>query len=66
MSAPSSPRRTLHLAVGGFSVSKLEAIKEASNAAGNATEVLVLTEANAREAVEKIFSTDSVAVWGEL
>ncbi|HEY0255820.1 MAG TPA: hypothetical protein VGC39_00140 [Candidatus Methylacidiphilales bacterium] len=66
MSASSSPRRILHLAVGGFPVSKLEEIRKSSGMARDATEILVLTEANAREAVEKIFSAEGIAVWGSL
>jgi hypothetical protein len=56
----------MHLAMGDFLVAKLEELKKTSDAAGDVTEIFVLTEANAREAVEKIFSADGVAVWGEL
>jgi cell division ATPase FtsA len=66
MSAPSSSRRILHLAVDGFPISKLEEIKEASNMTGDVTEIVILTEANARETLEKIFLADGIAVWGEL
>jgi hypothetical protein len=65
MNASSPPRRILHLAVGGFPVSKLEELKKSSDEAGDTTEIFVLTEATAGEAVEKIFSTDGIAVWGE-
>lgn len=66
MSSTSPSHRILHLAVGNFSASKLEELKKSSEAAGDTTEIFVLIEANAREAVEKIFSVDGVAVWGEL
>jgi hypothetical protein len=66
MSSPASSRRLLHLAAGRSSVSRLEEIKKCSDASGGASEIFVLTEETAREAVEKIFSADSVMVWGEL
>jgi hypothetical protein len=53
----SHPRRVLHLVVEGFPAEKLKEIEG---------EVLHLTETNAREALEKIFAADTVAVWGKL
>ena len=66
MSAVSSPRRMLHLVVGDFPVARLEEVKASALAAGEEAEIFTLTEANAREALEKIFSSDAVAVWGGL
>ncbi len=60
MSEPTPARRTLHLIVEGFPPDKLPAAKQPSD------EIFKLTEATAREALEKIFEADSVAVWGEL
>ena len=34
--------------------------------AGPEAEVFTLTEANAREALEKIFAADAVSVWGRV
>jgi len=34
--------------------------------AGAEAEVFTLTEANAREALEKIFAADAVSVWGRV
>ena len=62
----SQPRHIVHLAIGGFPVEQLEEIAKLSSLSGSETEIFVLTEASAREALEKIFSADSVAVWGEL
>ncbi len=59
MSESSPSRRVLHLVVGGYSVEKVKETTRADDA-----EILPLTEANAREALEKIFAADSVAVWG--
>ncbi len=61
-----SSRRILYLAVGGFPVATLEEMAALSGQNQITTEILVLTETNAREALEKIFSADGVAVWGEL
>lgn len=62
MSETSSPHRVLHLVVEGASDA------EAREMAGKnaATEIFTLTEANAREALEKIFAADTVAVWSDL
>lgn len=57
MSEPSHPRRVLHLVVEGFPA---EREKELDG------EVVRLTEANAREALEKIFAADTVAVWTKI
>jgi len=65
MSEPSAPRRILHLVVDGFSGARLEEITGASAGNTDVTEILPLTEANAREALEKIFAADTVAVWSK-
>jgi hypothetical protein len=65
MSLSSPSRRILHLAVGAFPLSRLEEIRKVSDAAGDTTGIFVLTETNASEALEKIFSADSIAVWAE-
>jgi len=53
-----TPHRALHLVLEGFPAERLKEI----SADGNA-EIFPLTEANAKEALEKIFAADSVAVW---
>jgi hypothetical protein len=58
MSDPTHPSRALHLVVEGFPESKLAELK-----ADDTTEIVHLTEAKAREALEKIFAADTVAVW---
>jgi hypothetical protein len=58
---PAAPRRVLHLVVEGFPEDRLKEL----SAEGNA-EVFHLSEATAKEALEKIFAADSVAVWTEL
>ena len=63
MSEENSPRRVLHLIVEGFSA---EREKELSESADPTAEIVHLTEANAGEALEKIFAADTVAVWGKV
>jgi hypothetical protein len=53
-----APRRALHLVLEGFPEERLKEIAAAGNA-----EIFHLTETNAKEALEKIFAADSVAVW---
>jgi hypothetical protein len=65
MSEPSLPRRVLHLVVEGFPPERLKEL-DATATAGDLTEIFALTEANAGEALEKIFTADTVAVWGAL
>jgi len=60
MSGSSENRRVLHLVVEGF-----PAEGEAQLVAEGA-EIFHLTESNAREALEKIFAADTVAVWGKM
>jgi hypothetical protein len=62
----SHPRRILHLVVEGFSADKLKEIAGSSPETAGVTEIFPLTEANAREALEKIFAADTVAVWGPI
>ena len=54
MSDSSHPRRVLHLVVEGFPAEKEKELEG---------EIVHLTEMNAREALEKIFEADAVAVW---
>lgn len=62
----SSPRRILHLIVEGLSPARLEEIAESVGGEGDVTEIFQLTESSAREALEKIFTADTIAVWGEV
>lgn len=66
MSETSPPRRVLHLIVEGFPPGRLQEIAGTSSGTDDVTEIFELTEANAREALEKIFAADTVAVWGDL
>ena len=66
MNEPSAPRRILHLVMEGFPVDGLAEIADSSPGATDVTEVFPLTEANALEALEKIFAADTVAAWGSL
>ncbi len=66
MSENSSPRRVLHLVIEGFPAAKLAELSAPSPASQSVTEIMPLTEANAAEALEKIFAADTVAVWGQV
>ena len=66
MSETPLPRRVLHLIVEGLSPARLEKIAGSVGGAGDVTEIFQLTESSAREALEKIFAADTVAVWGEV
>jgi len=66
MSETSSSRCVLHLIVEGFPPDRLKEIEGSAGGAGDITEIFQLTEASAREALEKIFVADTVAVWGEI
>jgi hypothetical protein len=57
----SAPYNILHLVIEGYPAVRLEEIVESSP--GTVTEIFPLTEANAREALEKIFAADTIAVW---
>ena len=61
MSETSSPRRVLHLVVEGASAARAEETADLSKDV--TSEIFTLTEANAREALEKIFAADTLAVW---
>ena len=61
MSESSPTRRVLHLVVGDYPVEKVKEVTKADDA-----NILPLTEANAREALEKIFAAEGVAVWSKL
>jgi hypothetical protein len=62
----SPPRLVLHLIVEGFSAARLDEIIGSGNVKDKVVEVFQLTEANAHEALQKIFAADTVAVWGEI
>lgn len=64
MSEISSPRRVLHLVIEGASAAKAEEIAGFSKDV--TSEIFTLTEGNASEALEKIFATDTIAVWTDL
>jgi len=66
MSEASSSRRILHLVVEGFPAARLGEIAGSTGGANDVTEIFELTEASAREALEKIFAADTVAVWGSV
>ncbi len=67
MSDPTpAPRRILHLVIDDFPAEKLAEIVEASPKAAGETEIVALTKANAREALDLIFAADTVAVWSKL
>jgi hypothetical protein len=60
-----TPRKALHLVLEGFPVEQLDEVMKSARAIGTA-EIFHLTEANAKEALEKIFAADTVAVWTRL
>ena len=62
----SEPHRVLHLVVEGLSEERRRELERIAAAPGAASEIFPLTEKNAREALEKIFAADTVAVWGSL
>jgi hypothetical protein len=62
----SATRHMLHLTVEGLSPARREELEKLAARAGGAAEIMALTEANSREALEKIFAADAVAVWGAL
>lgn len=55
------PRKFLYLVVEGLPDAQRPVVPAAAGA-----EVFVLNEANAREALGKIFAADGVSVWGEV
>jgi hypothetical protein len=61
----SAPRRALHLVLEGFPVERIEEIAKPTSP-NQTAEIFQLTEANAKEALEKIFAADGVAVWTRL
>ena len=60
-----TPHRVLHLIVEGFPPERAAELS-ASAKAEDTTEVFELTESSAKEALEKIFAADTVAVWGKV
>jgi len=61
-----TPRRVLHLVIEGFPSDRLAELSTPTPGATDVIEVFPLTEANAGEALEKIFAADAVAVWGKI
>jgi len=61
-----NPRRILHLVIEDFPAGKLAKIVESLPANTAEMEIFPLTQENAREALEKIFAADTVAVWGDV
>lgn len=61
-----APRRILHLVVEGFSTAGLAEIAKPIPGSAETIEVFPLNETNGREALEKIFAADTIAVWGNL
>jgi hypothetical protein len=61
-----NPRRILHLVINHFPAARLAEIVKSSPHTAGGTEIFPLTAANAREALEKIFAADTVAVWGQV
>jgi hypothetical protein len=59
-------RRILHLVVEGFPADGLRELESFPSGTEDITEIFQLTEANAREALEKIFAADTVAVWAKV
>jgi hypothetical protein len=66
MSETTAPRHVLHLVIEGFPAERATELNAPSSGSTDIIEVLPLTEANAREALEKIFAADMVAVWGKV
>ena len=60
------PRRILHLVIDGYPATQLAEVLEASPETTGATEIFALSPASAREALDKIFAADTIAVWGKL
>jgi hypothetical protein len=65
MSETPTTRRILHLVIEGFPADRLAELSAPSPEKRDTTEIFHLTEANAAEALEKIFAADAVAVWGK-
>ena len=61
-----NPRRVLHLVIGDFPAGRLAEIVEVLTPNIVEMDIFPLTEANAGEALEKIFAADTVAVWGKI
>jgi hypothetical protein len=66
MSETSPPRRILHLVIEGFPADQLKLLSAPSPGTTDIAEIFQLTEDSAREALEKIFASDTVTVWGKV
>jgi len=64
MSEASVPHRVLHLIVEGFPPARLEELAGSTIGTDEVAEIFELSEASAREALEKIFAAATIAVWG--
>ena len=60
------PRRILLLLIEGLSAERLDEMVQSSPQTADATEIFSLTKDTAREALELIFASDTVAVWGRI
>jgi len=61
-----TPRRILHLVIDGFPAEKVAQLVESAPASASPTEILTLTKTNAREALDLIFASDTIAVWSSI
>jgi hypothetical protein len=66
MSESPAPRRILHVVLEGFPAERLKELSEAPSGRSDVTEIFHLTQANAQEALGKIFAADTIAVWGKI
>jgi len=57
-----NPRRSLYLVVEGLPEAQRPVVPHGETG----VEIFTLNESNAREALEKIFATDAVSVWGDV
>ena len=65
-SDPAAPRHVLYLVIEGFSAEKLAELSASVPGTTDVVEVFPLTEANASEALDKVFAADAVSVWGKI
>jgi hypothetical protein len=61
-----APRHALHLVVTGFPEERMGEIADSATTSEDNAEIFYLNEANAKEALEKIFAADTVKVWTKL
>ena len=63
MSEPIPPHRVLHLVIEGLPAAQREALEAQRD---STTEIFALSETTAAAALEKIFTAETVTVWGAL